>query len=448
MHSNLQKKGLSTIIGAVFAVAVMYLGLNVLTSGLNFQNEIGQVITERSTADIQQGNEGIELRDGKIDGDKFNITMVNTGNLPVKMVRMWVANTSASTGWHKNYTLNEIINPGDSLTKLGQNLALTAKNSSSYAINIITERGSMASFKIVCPGDNALKLGLYAAPLSISTGQNVTVLFGVSNNLTDGSIVQSIKPQISWIPTEVAGGATPVTATLIQGPTPATESSLTLAETVFFKYVYKLTGDPKDKITFNATIADAKQGNYVVETIEVLPVVPGVNPQTVSVDYVSFRSTQGGQWDAGWTFASGVPPPGEKIAFKVNFTNNNSTSTLWLSKSTMLVLDPWVDPLNKSFYITNLTIPNGSEPSITQAYTCPNPSPNDYCLKLAPNQMVTLYFAATAPQGTTLSGIMPPADKFSINLLIYGKYCGPTESKSCAGTPYAQNMPLNVLEST
>jgi len=432
------------MIGAVFIIAIMYLGVNVLTSGLSFQNKIGQVITERSTEDIQQGKEVIELRDGKIDNDKFNMTVVNTGSLPTKLVRMWVTNTSATTGWHKNYTLNEIVNPGDSLTKLGQNLALTASNSSSYTINIITERGSTASFKIVSPRDHALKLGLYAAPLSIPTGQNVTVLFGVSNNLTDGSIVQSIKPQISWSPSEFPGSPTPAAATLIQGPTPATEPSLTLAETVFFKYVYKITGDPKDKITFSATIQNAKPGNSITETVELLPTV---NSQMLTLDYASFRWTQGSQWNTGWTIAGGTLLDPKETALKVDFTNNNSTSALWLSKNTMITLEAWLATLNVAFYITNETIPGGAQPSISYPYTCPSPSPNDYCLKVAPNEKVTLYLAALAPQGNEVSAleVLLLQEKFSTNLQIYGKYCGPTESKDCIGTPYAQNIPLVVL---
>jgi len=432
------------VIGAVFAVIVMYLGLNVLTSGLNFQTQYGQVITELSTVDTEQGKEVIELRDGKIDNDKFNMTVVNTGGLPTKLVRMWVTNTTATTGWHKNYTLNDVINPGDSLAKLGQNLALTAKNSSSYTINVITERGSIASFKMVSPRDHALKLSLYAAPLSIPTGQNVTVLFGVSNNLTDGSIVQSIKPEISWVPTEFPGSPTNATATLIQSPIPTTEPSLTLSETVFFKYVYKITGDPKDKITFSATIQNAKPGNTIAETIELLPTV---NSQMLTLDYASFRWTQGSQWNTGWTIAGGTILDAKETALKVDFTNNNSTSTLWLSKNTMITLEAWLATLNVPFYITNQTIPGGVQPSISQTYTCSNPSPNDYCLKVAPNQKVTLYLAASAPQGNTVSalGVLLLQEKFSTNLQIYGKYCDPTESKDCTGTPYAQNIPLVVL---
>jgi hypothetical protein len=432
------------VIGAVFAVIVMYLGLNVLTSGLNFQTQYGQVITELSTADTQQGKEVIELRDGKIDNDKFNMTVVNTGSLPTKLVRMWVTNTTATTGWHKNYTLNDVINPGDSLAKLGQNLTLVARNSSSYTLNVITERGSSASFKLVSPSDHALKLSLYAAPLSIPTGQNVTMLFGVSNNITDGSIVQSIKPQISWTPTEFPGSPTPANATLIQSPIPTSEPSLTLAETVFFKYVYKITGDPKDKITFTATIQNAKLGNSITEAVELLPTV---NSQMLTLDYASFRWTQGSQWNTGWTIAEGTLLNPKETALKVDFTNNNSTSALWLSKNTMITLEAWLTTLNIAFYITNETIPGGAEPSISYPYTCPSPSPNDYCLKVAPNQKVTLYLAASAPQGNTVSGLgdLLLQEKFSTNLQIYGKYCGSTESKDCTGTPYAQNIPLVVL---
>ena len=62
--------------------------------------------------------------------------------------------------------------------------------------------------------------------------------------------------------------------------------------------------------------------------------------------------------------------------------------------------------------------------------------------------MVTLYLAASAPQGNTPNGILTIADKYSSSLQIYGKYCGPTQPKDCSGTQYAQNIPLIVIVST
>lgn len=278
MHRNKQGKGISTIIAAIFMVAIIIVGLNVMTWGLNLQNNFGQVITERNVAETEQGSEKMELRDVTIDNNKFNMTVVNTGSLPVKLVKMWVTNdtcttaTCTSTNWHLNYDLNNLINPGDSLTKLGQGLSLIAKNSSSYKINLVTERGSSANFQILSPKDKAIKMDLFAVPRSIPTGQDVTVIFGVTNNLTDGSIVQSVRPNVplSWTATEAPTGLTAATATLVEGPTPAMEQSLTLGDAAFFKWVYKITGDKADKIKFNATIVNAKTGNYITETVEVV----------------------------------------------------------------------------------------------------------------------------------------------------------------------------------
>jgi len=103
MHRNREKKGISTIIATVFMIAVIILGLGVLTSGLNMQNNLGQVVTERTSLETEQIKERIEMRDVRIDGNKFNMTLVNTGMLPVKIVRAWVTNSTDPNGWHKLY---------------------------------------------------------------------------------------------------------------------------------------------------------------------------------------------------------------------------------------------------------------------------------------------------------------------------------------------------------
>ena len=109
---NRQKKGISTIIAAVFMTAVIILGLGAVSWGLNMQNKLGQVIKDRTAVETELNKERIELRDVSIVSNKFNITLVNTGILPVKIVRAWVTNTTDTLGWHKQYdNLNKLINP-------------------------------------------------------------------------------------------------------------------------------------------------------------------------------------------------------------------------------------------------------------------------------------------------------------------------------------------------
>ena len=263
---NKKKKGISTIIGGVFIVAIIILGMTVIIRGLELQSDLGQTIVEQSGLNDEKGIEDLELRDVKIENEKFNMTILNTGTLPVHMVRLWVTNTTDTNGWHQYYELDEIINPNES-TYLGDALPLVALNSSSYKIKIVTERGNSNIFHLLSPKDNAIKMSLIGTPRSLPTNQNLTLLFGVKNNLTDGSMVQTIEPIVSWTITEAPIGEETATVTLVEGPIPVTEESLILGETVFFEYLYTLTGDVDDWVTFNATITDAKIGNFVTETV-------------------------------------------------------------------------------------------------------------------------------------------------------------------------------------
>ena len=357
MHRNKQK-GISTVVAGIFMVAIIIVGLNAMTWGLNLQNNFGQVLTEKNLSEVERINEKIEIRDVRIDSNKFNMTVVNTGTVPVKLVKMWVTNNTCTTttcttaNWHQNYTLtNKLVNQGDSLTNLGTELALVAKNSSSYKINLVTERGSSANFQILSPKDKAIKMSLFALPSSIPTGQNVTILLGVTNNLTDGSIVQSVRPKLplNWTAIEDSIGATTATATFMEGPTPTVEPALTLGETVFFKWVYKITGDKEDIINFNATLVDAKKGNYIRESIQLVEdafsTQSGVSLQSLGIA-VSAADTSGTQHfhnelapnPSTWYRMEAVLPD-TTSANSFTFENSNPGPRYWITNNATTNID-------------------------------------------------------------------------------------------------------------
>jgi len=346
-------------------VGIIIVGLNVMAWSLNLQNNFGRVLTERNTIETEQKAEKVELRDVKIDSDKFNMTLVNTGSLPVKLVSMWLTNTTDTNGWHKNYTLNNLINPGDSLTKFGQDLALTAKNSSSYKINIITERGTSANFQVLSPKDKAITMSLFAVPRSPLSGQNVTIMFGVTNNLTDGSIVQSVRPKLplNWTKTEAASGTTNAIATLVEGPTPVVEQGLTLAETVFFKWVYKITGDQGDEIRFNATVVNAKQGNFVTDSVTLsIAQIATFAEQSLSAAQAGSLAPPGSSFVGNALnllngTASGVSPPGEPM-------HHNEPAKIGKENAAQITLNPTITSTNSRKWYTQpsagaATIPAG-----------------------------------------------------------------------------------------
>lgn len=265
-----KKKGISTVIVTVFLVVVLVVGLGAMTWSLGLQTDFAQIIKQKSTVEVGRASERIEIRDVKIENNKFNMTVVNTGAAPVKLVTMWLTNTTSTTEWHQKYVLNNIINPGDSLVSLGTSLPIVASNASSYKMNVVTEKGSSANFQVTSPKSGSPQMSLLTYPSSIPTGQEVTLILGVTNNLIDSNIVHSIKPVLNWTKAEAVGGSTTASATLVTGPTPTTEKSLTFSETAYFKWVYKIVGDIGDKINFNATLVNAKQGNHVIATVNVI----------------------------------------------------------------------------------------------------------------------------------------------------------------------------------
>ncbi|MGH9921270.1 MAG: hypothetical protein ACRD38_00810 [Nitrososphaerales archaeon] len=461
MQRSREKKGISTIIAAVFMIAVIIIGLSAITSGLSFQNNLGQVVTQRNTEETEQGTERIELRDVGIDSNKFNMTVVNTGPLPTKLVRMWVTNTTATTGWHKNYTLSDVINPGDSLPRLGQALSLTAKPDASYDLNVVTERGSTASFKLMSPKDTALKMSISVLPRSSPPQGNVTILFGVSNNLTDGSMVHSIFPVITPSVTDVAGSTVP-TWTLIEGPTPITEKNLIGAETVFFKYVYKVNGDPRDKINFSLTVQNAKLGNSISESVEISNVATGqtvtsvitANAGLLTMNFTTFQfckpSAQNcvstsADWKAGWKVNSGAA---EKYIWRVNITNNG-VKDIFLDENTS-ILALHVQTGGGGGAPTAIYIQPDSTPSVEDG----GQYSTNYSKNLEAGKMVTLYFGQNKP-GTTSTGLqsIATAGLYAVNMVLFGYQdnlsAGTLHSYDAQDTePYSQNLPFQGVCAT
>jgi hypothetical protein len=436
MPRNKEKKGISTILATVFMIAVIVIGLSAITSGLSFQNNLGQVVTQRNTDESEQGKERIELRDVGIDTNKFNMTVVNTGSIPVKLVRMWVTNTTATTGWHKNYTLNDIINPGGSLSKLGTGLSLTALMDKSYDLNVVTERGSTAGFKIMSPIDKALKMSLYVTPRSIPKDQTVSILFGVANNLTDGSLVQSITPQISWTRT-VEVGSMQSTATLVESPNPSTERSLTFAETVFFKWVYRISGDVGDRIRFDATIANAKPGNLVSEEVTLVVGAQSANAilaeglGSLLLDADSFRFFRADLTSQNGNNVKGYPgwavPTGQSTMWSVNLTNGDAQKRN-VTLSALSLLQTSGTQGVKQWYICDglstsqagKVIPyNSTEPKIYVEY----------------NTTKTVYFGSSSQEADGAENT-PSNGMEGIFVILAGKY---QDDK-----PYAQTIPFQA----
>ncbi len=206
-------------------------------------------------------------------------------------------------------------------------------------------------------------------------------------------------------------------------------------DTAFFKWIYEVTGSEGDSVIFNATINNAKQGNYVTEPVKFVNIVLGAvlaqNAGLLQVDYESLEWAQGtSDWSTGWNLATGV-----ETVWRINITNNDPDVSFYLGEDTALTMIRAEGASTTVFYLGDSATTN---PLTLNAYT-------DLSQSIASGEERRVYFSATNPGGTTEA--KTPAQK-GINqapILIFWKMCS---GGGCpgSGTTYGQTIPfLGIL---
>lgn len=254
------KRGLSTVIGAVFMIIVIIGALNVTLWMLQQQDRVAQAMVEKTNGNLDRLNEKIEISNVRIDGSKLNMTVTNDGGQPAKLKSLYVVDETAVPKQQYRYDLDIPVDGRASAKNVGQGVAFTASTMSLYSVKLITEAGNTASSVITPVSEVALPMSLYVIPPTVTPGHNVTLLYTVTNDLTDSHIAADVTPQISY-----SMGCSPGPGCQLTQYVSPTSTTIVSGTTALFKWVFKVDAPDNTSVTFNATIAGAKPGNYVIE---------------------------------------------------------------------------------------------------------------------------------------------------------------------------------------
>jgi hypothetical protein len=287
---------------------------------------------------------------------------------------------------------------------------------------------------------------LYATPSSPISKQNTTVLFTVTNNLTEGKILQSITPKID--PPTVTGSAT---ADYKSGPNPASVNSLSPGEMAFFEWTYYVEGNKDNKITYNTTIANAVQGNFVTDTtqIAVPPVsesaineVLGGQVGIISMNFTSFEycepasddcTSDSSAWAGAWNVTKNT-----KFLWRMNSTNNGIYD-ITLEKHTSLFMLLAVEQggtTPKTFFIKADSTTTNEDPGVY----------NDHSKVLtAGGVSQIIYFGLAKVDETTLENTDNDVGVSTIFVLLFGHEDKNTNGYDSSDTPYSQNLPFKSI---
>jgi hypothetical protein len=157
-----------------------------------------QQANEISEEELKRITESIEITDVEIASNKLNCSVLNKGPLTVHLVDLYAIQYNLGTAmWEKTYSINYTLNPGMTARNIGTSLPLLVYSNNTYAVRVVTERGSSAIAVFVPPTSQNKKM---VGPLIFSFDY-------LSFNYTttsDGSYYYT-HPRPAW---EMVGGKT------------------------------------------------------------------------------------------------------------------------------------------------------------------------------------------------------------------------------------------------
>ncbi len=266
----MNRRGISTVVGAVFFIIIFTTVISFVTYDMNLLNNFTSAFVTKTQTDADANHEEFSITKITVDKNKFNITVQNSGNIPITINRLWVQNKSDITWGTSKYDVNQVIYPGNSLAQIGQNLPLYAKPTQGYDLKLVTMRGNVKEFFVNSASQAPVYLQLFTLPNSGPNNFNTTLLLGVTNNMTNGGTLSNLQPRMNV--TNVTGfGKT----TLISGPIPSSYPLLNNGDVMFFKWIYKINGTAGYVANFKTSLQNGYLNNNVSQNVTLNTVSTG-----------------------------------------------------------------------------------------------------------------------------------------------------------------------------
>ncbi|MDE1844069.1 MAG: hypothetical protein KGI10_01920 [Thaumarchaeota archaeon] len=382
------------------------------------------IVTNQQRVDAQR--EQFKISSVSIaNNNKFNITVQNTGQIPINITRIWIQDTTISTSPAK-YNVGQSVAPNGILKNIGQGSAFpTASSQDTYSMQLVTSRGNTQQFSVNSVGTAPLNIQFYAFPSTIASDFTTELVMVVTNNQT-GTLA-------NLVPT-VTKTASTAACNLSATPIPPSVSTLAPGSTAVFKWDLKVTGSDGKFCTYSASLTNGFPGNMASTTATINAITAtSSNWSTtwgiISINYTSLKWAQNGgtNWNTNWAIPCGSGC-GNTDVWRMDVTNNDPTRSFVINGNTTLVLF-------------------GSSPgsnAATQFYVIKNDyAPmHGYLINgqtIGPNSTGTLYFGSKNV-GTADPQSISKTGQYAVSILIFG-YWNTVQSNNFFG----QNIPYEGI---
>lgn len=253
------RRGLSSVVGALFFTILMVSGFSVLSLALDAQTDI--VTTQRMISDIEikKQQEQFGVLASVDENDILSVSIQNQGQYPVEISSMWITNKTLSDQPAERYTVNyddAFISSGFTNNVFSSQILQMIPDT--YDIKIISAFGSIKTVELDTNSGSSfigLRAELITDPPDVIMGQNVTVAMIVTN--TGDLTIEDVHPNMQSV--DFSGVGTVVDST------PYTPSPVDLrrGESVMFTWDYQVDGNSGVSMIFTANVEGKFNGNDV-----------------------------------------------------------------------------------------------------------------------------------------------------------------------------------------
>ena len=382
------RRALSTVVGAVFAIIALTSTVTYVSYSMGILDNYNQSVLTKNQQLSDVNKERFQISSVTVPNGKLNITVANTGSLPINFTKIWIQNMS-TTDWIKSYTpTNNFVVPGGILTKIGQNIPAYINPANSYNIKLVTSRGNTQQFMMNSPSSTKLNIQLFAFPANIPSSTTTELVMIVTNNSTNTLV--NVTPN-----TPTSTGSSTFTYSALGAASPPKYDTLAPGQTIIFKWDLSPTGNDGDSRTFTTSLQNGLSTNTASTTVSIINLRASSSVWTttwgvLSIDYTSLQWTQDGgtTWNHAWNL-----PHGPTTVWKVDITNNDPSRAFIFNGNSTLVAFGTKSGSNSAqpFYIINSPYP-GNGPSCNVGI-CPYPLNGQ---NIPSKSTSTIYFGANA----------------------------------------------------
>ncbi len=271
------------MVGAVFFIIAATTVISYISYSMNSIDQFSQSVIVAEAENINRGMEKISITQITIDGGEFNMTVANTGSLPVHLTRLWV--TDEDMGTDKKANIDVRINPGKEKYNIGQGTGISADSTTNYFLKAVTERGNLATYQVSTDVSTRISL---LAPGSSILSETIGITLLITNNSTLPNNIIDLNPTLS----------SNVTLTQV-GTNQSSVEILKQGATAIHTWRY-IAPNSAMGISFNGSYTGAPSGSFSVS-----------NTTIYNIDEA--QSATSSQWSAKATkvgiLISGVPSP-------------------------------------------------------------------------------------------------------------------------------------------